>query len=824
MARRYNRCTLRLSLITLLLSIAVLVYGLGEQQTAWASSGGRTGYSGNPATHSGQICTNCHSGGSVPTVTLTGPTSLATGESGTYTLTITGGAAVVGGLDVSTTGGTLQATGSNTRLSSSEITQTASTSFAAGSLAYTFTLVAPSTPGTVTLYGSGLSANGNGSTSGDSASKATLDVTVASASAPNIVVTDSVSPTTDHQIPFGTVTDGVTSDQTVTITNTGNADLVIGTIASANPLAAPFSISISSDHCSGQTIAPAASCSLTVEFAPTGVGLSNDSFDIPSNDSATGTVTVSVSGTGAATPVPVISVTDSVSPTTDHQIPFGTVTDGVTSDQTVTITNTGNADLVIGTIASANPLAAPFSISISSDHCSGQTIAPAASCSLTVEFAPTGVGLSNDSFDIPSNDSATGTVTVSVSGTGAATPVPVISVTDSVSPTTDHQIPFGTVTDGVTSDQTVTITNTGNADLVIGTIASANPLAAPFSISISSDNCSGQTIAPAGACALTVRFAPTAVGLSSDSFDIPSNDTATGSVTISVSGTGTATPVPVISVTDSITPNNDLSMPFGDITEGITSNQTVTITNTGNAGLVIGTIASANPLAAPFSITSDNCSGQTIAPASACSLTVRFAPTSVAASSDSFDIPSNDTATGSITMNVSGTGLSSATNNPPSAPTLVSPTDGQTGVSTTVSLQWNKSTDPDNDTLTYHLYYCTDSTFVTCTPVNVASRGMAGLYLAGSGLLFFGFVFTRGNRGKALMLTLIIAALLMTGALFTSCGKSSDSNTTATTQVTADMTHQASGLSSGTTYYWKIVADDGKGGLTSSATWSFTTQ
>jgi hypothetical protein len=359
---------------------------------------------------------------------------------------------------------------------------------------------------------------------------------------------------------------------------------------------------------------------------------------------------------------------------------------------------------------------------------------------------------------------------------------------------------------------------------VIGTIASANPLAAPFSISISSDNCSGQTIAPAGACALTVRFAPTAVGLSSDSFDIPSNDTATGSVTISVSGTGTATPVPVISVTDSITPNNDLSIPFGDITENLTSDQTVTVTNTGNADLVIGTIASADPLAAPFSITSDNCSGQTIAPAAACSLTVRFAPTSVAASSDSFDIPSNDTATGSITMNVSGTGLSSATNNPPSAPTLVSPTDGQTGVSTTVSLQWNKSTDPDNDTLTYHLYYCTDSTFVTCTPVNVASRGMAGLYLAGSGLLFFGFVFTRGNRGKALMLTLIIAALLMTGALFTSCGKSSDSNTTATTQVTADMTHQASGLSSGTTYYWKIVADDGKGGLTSSATWSFTTQ
>ncbi len=694
MERKFIMCSIRFSLITFLLLVTVLVCILGEPQNAWARSGGITGYSGK----TGSICNSCHSGGTTPTVALTGPTSLATGASGVYTFTITGGAAVVGGLDVATSAGKLQATGSNTKLSGIEITQTAATSFTAGSLAFTFTLVAPSTAGTVTLYGAGLSANNNGSTSGDKATGTTLAVSVTSASAPNIVVTDSVAPATDHQIPFGTVTDGLTSNQTVTVTNTGNANLVIGTIASANPLAAPFSIT--ADACSGQTIAPAGACAMTVRFAPTAAGPSSDSFDIPSNDSTTGTVTVSVSGTGTATPVPVISVTDSVAPTTDHQIPFGTVTDGLTSDQTVTVTNTGNANLIIGTIASANPLAAPFSIT--ADACSGQTIAPTGVCKMTVRFAPTAAGTSSDSFDIPSNDSTTGTVTVSVSGTGTATPVPVISVTDSVAPTTDHQIPFGTVTDGLTSDQTVTVTNTGNANLIIGTIASANPLAAPFSIT--ADACSGQIIAPAGACKMTVRFAPTATGLSSDSFDIPSNDS--------------------------------------------------------------------------------------VAP--------------------------------SVTMNVSGTGLSSATNNPPSAPTLVSPTDGQTGVGTTVTLQWNKSTDPDNDQLTYHVYDCTDSTFTSCTPVDVASRGMAGIYFAGSGLLFFGFVFTRGNRGRTLMLTLMIAALLMTGALFISCGKSSGSDAPATT--TADMAHQVSGLSSTTTYYWKVVADDGKGGLTSSATWSFTTQ
>jgi hypothetical protein len=38
------------------------------------------------------------------------------------------------------------------------------------------------------------------------------------------------------------------------------------------------------------------------------------------------------------------------------------------------------------------------------------------------------------------------------------------------------------------------------------------------------------------------------------------------------------------------------------------------------------------------------------------------------------------------------------------------------------------------------------------------------------------------------------------------------------------MTYQASGLSSVSTYYWKVVADDGKGGLATSLTWTFKTQ
>jgi ASPM-SPD-2-Hydin domain-containing protein/HYDIN/CFA65/VesB family protein len=574
---RYARRTVMMFFFSLMVWLtAVMNAGI-----AWAHASGMNGYSGNPATHSGSICSACHGGGSAPTVGLTGPTSLAPGSSGVYTLMITGGAAVVGGLDVSTSAGTLQASGPGTKLQSGDITQTAATPFTSGALSFTFTLVAPSTVGQLTLYAAGLSANGNGGTSGDNAAATTLAVTVAVPSVPQITVTDSVAPTNDLQIPFGTISDGLTYDQTVTVGNSGSADLVLGTIAGANPIAAPFTIT--------------------------------------------------------------------------------------------------------------------------------------------------------------------------------------------------------------------------------------------------ADNCSGHAIAPAATCTVTVRFAPTSATSFNDSFDIPSNDSNTATVVISVSGTGSTTPVPHIVVTDSVAPNNDLSIPFGDVAQGATSDQTVTVTNGGNANLVIGTIAGANPLAAPFTITADHCSGQAIAPAATCTVAVRFAPTSAGALSDAFDIPSNDPGTPSVLVSVSGTGVAASTNNATTAPVLVSPADGETGVGATTSFQWTKSTDPAGDAITYHLYYCADSTFAACAPENVASSGMTGVYFAGSGLVFFGFVLTRSGRGRKFMLTLMIALLVMTGSVMLSCG-GGGSAAQEGTQASTDITHQVSGLNSATTYYWKVIADNGKGGLASSATWSFTTQ
>ena len=276
-------------------------------------------------------------------------------------------------------------------------------------------------------------------------------------------------------------------------------------------------------------------------------------------------------GGGTTPPAPNIVVTDSVVSNSDLLVPFGTVILNSTSDQTVTVTNTGTADLIIGTVASANQLGVPFSIT--KDTCSGQTIAPAGSCELTVQFKPIAETSYPDSFDIPSNDPDTPTVTVYVDGTGTATPVPHITVTDSVGLGNDHTILFGNVTIGSTSDQTVTVTNTGTADLTIGVPA---PFATPFGIA--EQNCWGQTIAPNGTCTVTIRFSPIAETTYTGSYDITSNDPDTPTVTVSLNGTG-ATPPP------SNTPALPISLPAtGQTTCYDAAGAVVSCTGTGQDG------------------------------------------------------------------------------------------------------------------------------------------------------------------------------------------------------------------------------------------------
>lgn len=270
---------------------------------------------------------------------------------------------------------------------------------------------------------------------------------------PDITVTDNKGTTDDLQVPFGEVTEGDSADAIVTITNDGTQNLDIGTITDP---AAPFSIA---ETCSGQLLAPAASCDITVTFAPTGTGAFNGSFSIPSDDPDENPVTVQLSGTGTAVPQPDITVTDNKGTVDDQEVPFGNLTVGESADATVTITNNGNADLNIGTITDP---ASPFSIA---ETCSGQALAPAASCDVTVTFAPAAAGAFSDTFSIPSDDPDENPVTVNVSGNGVS-PVTQYTLTTAVDPADSGTVtldPAGGTYDEGTS---VSLTATPNSNYI----------------------------------------------------------------------------------------------------------------------------------------------------------------------------------------------------------------------------------------------------------------------------------------------------------------------------------------------------------------------
>ena len=169
-------------------------------------------------------------------------------------------------------------------------------------------------------------------------------------------------------------------------------------------------------------------------------------------------------------------------------------------------------------------------------------------------------------------------------------------------------------------------------------------------------------------------------------------------------------------------------------------------------------------------------------------------------------------------------------NTPPSAPVLISPANGQTGLGTSVTFTWSKSTDPDGDPVTYQFSLCTDQTFQNCPPTQVASNketmlaengktGGAPTHADFPMLLFTAIIFGAGKRRKFFLFSLLIAGALVMSFTVVSCGGGGQGAASSTT-VQTTMT----GLQPATTYFWKVVATDGRDGNAGSGTNSFTTR
>ncbi len=167
-------------------------------------------------------------------------------------------------------------------------------------------------------------------------------------------------------------------------------------------------------------------------------------------------------------------------------------------------------------------------------------------------------------------------------------------------------------------------------------------------------------------------------------------------------------------------------------------------------------------------------------------------------------------------------------NNPPSKPILIFPVNGAKNLPTALTLKWDKSTDLDGDKIILKLYIGEAADFTGVNPVTMTSVSNSSFnyaMLIGSPLysliILFGIVGIAGLSGKRRRIGLFIIIVIMTGVVLDSCG--SGGRTEDNPLPEEGGVYKIENLKPNTTYYWKVVAEDGKGGSADSDIYSFTT-
>src|SRR5690606_12695468 len=167
----------------------------------------------------------------------------------------------------------------------------------------------------------------------------------------------------------------------------------------------------------GQAIAPAASCAVSVSFAPAAIGAKTARLEITASNGSQ--LSVDLRGTGLAVAAPAID-------TGAGMLDFGVQPLNGTATQALTVTNSGTAMLQV----SAIDVTGPFTIDTASSQCPPApfTLAPGASCQLVVTFNATVAGKQSGQVSIASNAAPTPKSVVLAATADAAPPASPLNV------------------------------------------------------------------------------------------------------------------------------------------------------------------------------------------------------------------------------------------------------------------------------------------------------------------------------------------------------------------------------------------------------------
>ena len=327
-----------------------------------------------------------------------------------------------------------------------------------------------------------------------------------------LAVTPAVS--TFEAVRVGSVGDPVP----FTVSNTGASGSGAIVLAITGPNRTDYQLL--DNQCVSQRLAPGASCSFSIRFRPAAIGERGAVLEVWSGFSETVTTPLSATGTTVALSV------------TPQTIVFPETMVGLSAPSSViTVVNSGN-------IAS-EPLQTRLEglcgyyyyyscgniqyFAFAANDCEGESLAPGASCTVSVRFIPENPFYHYGTFLVSEDLTAgTNTQTTALGGPGAG-----ISASSPI-------VDFGPVQANGTNSvlRTMTITNNGTA--TTGPIAVSEVSGA---FATTADGCAGVTLAPGASCTMEFRFRPPVPG----SFTFQFEATAGPGGTISIPFTGQGT-------------------------------------------------------------------------------------------------------------------------------------------------------------------------------------------------------------------------------------------------------------------------------------------
>ncbi len=189
----------------------------------------------------------------------------------------------------------------------------------------------------------------------------------------------------------------------------------------------------------------------------------------------------------------------------------------------------------------------------------------------------------------------------------------------------------------------LTVANTGATASGTLAVTVTGADAAAFRLDATPDCDDGIVLAPAATCAVRVRFAPTALGARAATLTIDAGGGAP--VTVDLTGTGVATAIAIAPA----------PVALGAVHAGVAD--ATAIATVSNTGADTAAISAVTVTGAGFTLASTTCAG-TLAPATSCTATVRFAPTAIGAATGDLVVVSDR---GQASAPLAGTGTGAVT-------------------------------------------------------------------------------------------------------------------------------------------------------------------